>query len=908
MPGGHDAIVEHSADAPYTGAVGETCREIYDVPGSEGGTRVVSLVRTLNVRTDPQLKVRALSGLLHDVPGGQTLAAAFVYHDPQEQRFVLVIPAVLAHTAFEESAKLMLALAQDRTAPVPPYVRGFPTVIGVDALRQNLEEVTDVDGDELREASELDVERAHKLSQRERGLAEQEAGLIRLAEELTARQGKLDHSRAEFAVEVSAHEEREREWVEKLEQTRHEAEVVPPETADTAWQEVGALREEATVVAAVPDALMRNALRRNSDVSEVSSAEVRQQPPPLHRNDYSPSAAPPPLHRNDTHRTAKPPPLHPSSTARTGPPPLHPARTIEPPPLPVPDIAQPPPLHSTVGDDEVLPSETPPRMPQGDGDVSSVGSVRSPEVAPPASFFAHARGPMAMISDPDALWLYADVDHTECDAYLRASDMLLQCVVHNGYPIVLLTLTGGDERAQHVLRLPLDGRSPEDLLVLEGLAESYRARVAFYVDGEYVDTITVASLREGVARAVLDHIEDSTTMPGISAADAIAHVLATPPPVDNPDLPFGPARRQASSTVAVRAAVEQLASWMRPAKLREASLIYSVPTHVVEGAARRVLRSAKLYGVALPEELVEAAVEYGVVGDRAELVAAQLEAFKKHVDAGDNLGEDGTRDNWQKLFAQADAAGVEVEEGDAAPPASASAPAPEQVDSSDASDGDSEPPPASSANLKAQLHDPQTRMSAIAELAMRGHPSLVEPIFEVLESLTPGEVAAGVAALVSFGEHAAEPLQRGLDSPNLHLRHACALALGRLKLQRSIAPLLQILDTEPTNIWVEIARAMGDFGGFGVRSVVRAIPTASKPERLMLVLAHLANHGAAKDVETLENDTDDEVAMSARKAMARRSRLEWEDLAIREQRTLTDSSAAARFSQGFYAELSKVDN
>jgi len=903
MPGGHDAIVEHSAGAAYEGCAGQTRSEIFDLPDGEGDSRAVSLVCVLNVRTDPQLKVRALSGLLHDVPDGQTLAHPFVYHDPDERRFVLVVPPVLAHTAFEQSAKLLLDIAQDRTAPVPPYVRAFATVIGIDALRSNLEGVTDVDGDELRDATDAqDDSRTQKLDERERGLSEQEAGLIRMGEELTAREGKLDRSRADFVSEVAALEDREREWLEKLESVSHDAEVVPPENADTAWQEVGAVREEATVVAAAPEALMRSTARTlDRDVSEVTSAEVRQQPPPL-RTSPPHSGSPPPLRTSPPH-SGSPPPLHPERP-RTGPPPLHTTRVVDPPPLPAPDVGHaPPPLPAQVSDDEVSPSALPPPLPESGPHASPMGSTRSPEIEPPASFFDHARGRMAMVSDPDGLWLFADLDGAECDAYLRSADLLLQCVVHNGYPVVLLTLTGGDERDAHAVRLPLDGRSPDDLMVLEGLAESYRARVALYVGGGYVDTITVATLREGVARSVLDHVTESTTMPGISAVDAIAHVLSAPPPVDNPDLPFGPARRQASSTVTVRASVEQLASWMRPTKLREAQLVYSVPMHVVEGSARRVLRSAKLYGVALPGELIDAAIEYGVVADRAELAREQLAAFKKHVDSGDNLGEDGTRENWRQLFALADAAGVDVDDAEA----SAEPPAVTEPRRDDDDDG-SEPGPQSSADLKALLHDPERRMGAIAELAARGHPTLVAPIFEVLESMSPGEVSTGVAALVSFGEHAADPLQQGLDSPNLHLRHACALALGRLKLQRSIAPILQRLDTEPTNIWVEIARAMGDFGAFGVRSVVRSLPGASKPERLMVVMAHLANHGAAKDVETLENDTDQEVAMAARKAMARRSRLEWEDLAIRQQRTLTDSSPAARFSQGFYAELSKVDN
>jgi hypothetical protein len=40
--------------------------------------------------------------------------------------------------------------------------------------------------------------------------------------------------------------------------------------------------------------------------------------------------------------------------------------------------------------------------------------------------------------------------------------------------------------------------------------------------------------------------------------------------------------------------------------------------------------------------------------------------------------------------------------------------------------------------------------------------------------------------------------------------------------------------------------------------------------------------------------------------MAKRSKIEWEDLAVREQRSLGEAEPAAQLSQGFYAELAKV--
>ena len=76
----------------------------------------------------------------------------------------------------------------------------------------------------------------------------------------------------------------------------------------------------------------------------------------------------------------------------------------------------------------------------------------------------------------------------------------------------------------------------------------------------------------------------------------------------------------------------------------------------------------------------------------------------------------------------------------------------------------------------------------------------------------------------------------------------------------------------------------------------------------MVTMAHAANHGCAEDVEKLENNEETAVAMAARRAMARRSRLEWEDQAIREQRTLTDDSPTKRFSQSFFAEASKLES
>ena len=86
-------------------------------------------------------------------------------------------------------------------------------------------------------------------------------------------------------------------------------------------------------------------------------------------------------------------------------------------------------------------------------------------------------------------------------------------------------------------------------------------------------------------------------------------------------------------------------------------------------------------------------------------------------------------------------------------------------------------------------------------------------------------------------------------------------------------------------------------------AAVGALPTSDRRERLMVGLAHLANHGCAQELKSLENDPDSSVAMASRQALARCARMEAEDVAVRTQQPLRDNSPEARFSQVFFATL-----
>jgi hypothetical protein len=886
----HDAIPIREVDPPYVGQPGQTRFESVHLVNSDGSLRTLSVCRAVNTKTHPELKLRALAGLLHRLDDGRELALSFVYHDPDARKFALVLPAVLAHTELKEWSRLMAEVAEDTRHPVPRYVRDATTVVGAAALDQYaLAPVEEPDNEAIAaegngsDGSDRSADSEHErlLVQRERELAEQERALIRMAEGLTSREGdlnrlqdQLDTARVDLELREAEMADHRHDGLRSDREPRSRADRDSRVRADReprsrdsdagrnagSWTEVGVAAshdDDATVVTEMPhDAFVAN---------DGLSGGSRSQPPPL------------PLR---TSRTG-PPPL--PWRTRASPPPLSPRRDPE-------DVRR---LVTRASEPPPLPRHTP---------SGPIDKDPEPEVLPPAYFGGQRVGQMAIKLVADELWLFVHIEEERAAAFRRGVDLMLQYVEIEDYPVLVLSLVSQSQEP-HAIRLALDGHSEPDLRVLEHLSRSFRARVALYIGGLYCETLTVATLREGVAQAMADKLAElPKERTALSSADAMVRVLHAPPPLWNDDLPFGPARREASTTAAVLAAVEQLTSWLRPEKLAEATLTYCVPRNVIEATNRRVLRAAVVFGIALPDELLKLAVDYRTSSDEQSLVRDQIQAFKQRIEQGENdLGASATRKNWDKLFVLAAAREVVVD--DATRTLASAEQASVRPDATRAQRPLEALPPA---DLKARLLIEADRLEAIRELCVRGHASSIDLVLGVLDQVPIPELPRAIAYLLLFGEAAGDGLIAALSGANQALRQVAALALGRMKLRRALLPLLQQLEAEETPAYAEVARAFGDFGPASLRMLVRAIPGATRPDRLVLALAHLANHGSAKDVEKLENDPDSNIAHAARKAMAKRSRMEWEDLAVRGQRTLGDSDPAALLSQAFYAEVVKV--
>jgi hypothetical protein len=306
----------------------------------------------------------------------------------------------------------------------------------------------------------------------------------------------------------------------------------------------------------------------------------------------------------------------------------------------------------------------------------------------------------------------------------------------------------------------------------------------------------------------------------------------------------------------------------------------------------------------LPEELLPLAVEHRVARDVPGLVRAQLQSFRQRVERGENdLGGTATRKNWERLLALAEAHALEVDEATRNVASAQSAKPSPRLDPTRPTrplEG------LSPAELQTRIEQPEARLDAIRELSARAHAGGLQPVLEALPALSREELPVAVACLLAFGEAAGDGLISMLSASDPAQRQLAGLALGKLKLRRALLPLLQQLEVEEGDIQSELSRAVGEFGVSALRSLTSAVASSAHPDHFIAALAHVANHGGAREVEKLENSPEPSVAYAARKAMARRSRMEWEDLAVREQRTLGEGETAALLSQAFYAALTKV--
>ncbi len=331
--------------------------------------------------------------------------------------------------------------------------------------------------------------------------------------------------------------------------------------------------------------------------------------------------------------------------------------------------------------------------------------------------------------------------------------------------------------------------------------------------------------------------------------------------------------------------------WLEPE--REERLLYESSFPVVwwRRIKQRVMRAILEYGLWPSERLVEQLLAEGYATSRKDLVRHMMDKFIETVRSSSNdLDLPQEHENWNLLLEAARQAGVvvppEAEElaaetakrMDTAKMAAAAAETAGEPDSIplDESDleevsGDSEeegPHRPSLRDLDTEellehLSSKDTRVRAALVLCERRDPETVDALFDSVQKMTRSEVLQVLPLLVSFGAAAEPHFVRLLTSNKSFLRQGAALALGILRSSTALDALVDCLLSEPTGIWKEVARVLGEIGPGILVTLASRVPEANAEgrERIAYALAHLLV--ATRDTDLLRDYADGSGAMAA---------------------------------------------
>ncbi len=534
-------------------------------------------------------------------------------------------------------------------------------------------------------------------------------------------------------------------------------------------------------------------------------------------------------------------------------------------------------------------------------EVAPLGPRARGDVAPPDAFFDDPTVEMSARLGSEGVWLHARLGEGYEDAFQGDVELLVQYVAVDEVPVVLLTMVDPREPRPYVRRAALDPNDDDDRAILDAMREDFRVTVGLYSPvGRFERTREVAAQERRTNLAMI--LERASRAEGrLDPVTALERALAAPPPVQLRGPPFDAAPTATNAREAAQA-VASLSKWASPTKLDLALLALSIPRQHIDDAFRRILEDAVRYGVALPSNLVGRATTLGVSPEPGELVLQLVDAFRQTARLPDRggLGANGVVRNWEQLIALAselevslpsdahDAAWEDIRavRGEAAAPKEVPAEALRDMTSSD---------------IAAFLDHPRLRRASALELCRRGEPDQVAGVFAAVRKMPRDEVVEVAPRLIALGEVAADALIDGLTARKTFVRQAATLALGELKLRRAIGPLVHLLQTEPSEVWWEVARVLASFGPAALRPMQRAMkdPKGAE-ERFSYALAHLAA-AEPERVRALETDGHAKVRAIAVAAMTQRP------MAERHLGLLArggDDDGVHAFSRRFYAASS----
>ncbi|HUS69116.1 MAG TPA: CpXC domain-containing protein [Kofleriaceae bacterium] len=344
------------------------------------------------------------------------------------------------------------------------------------------------------------------------------------------------------------------------------------------------------------------------------------------------------------------------------------------------------------------------------------------------------------------------------------------------------------------------------------------------------------------------------------------------------------------------------------------------------------------------------AVSENLARSRKDLVVRLMRSFANLLsDPSHGLDEAAVRDNWDALRAEATALGV--------PPAEWSAPRSEPIvsesepvasgtigevtellpvleaaRSAEETEAEAAPRPARTAAraragsngrrgrtgsmagpvehmddaaLLRLLDHRERRMPAAIELARRGDSQLAGPVFAALDSMSRGEAGRVLGSAIGFGRSAEPHLLALLTSRKGFLRQGAALSLAVLHGETGREAICDLLLDEPTEIWREVARALGESGAAAVMPLVSRLGGKGDEarERVAWALAHIAARGGRRPIETVAAGRDAAAAGVARYALELADAAGTDHRLVRSEPPPRDQTVNRAFSRQFFAAM-----
>ncbi len=830
----------------YRGSIGKTQTSTMHVTGSRGEMVAAHVHTTVDAVSDPELVERlyadappkALNVVTTESGEQIRVAVPVVYHDPAAEVMVLVLADAHRHREIEERIRLLERMRAD-DAPIPPYAKEFGVVYGPAGLRTYLE----------RRANDA-LERS-RVSEADRELATRELALDRRGRDLEQRSAELERRAAELERRATELDRRAHEL------ERHSSEVIAAEAevelsrAELRRRSQPALEAEDVITSGdgiprAPDGETKPVPKQLDEIEASLQALVEMQTPDPDAHEHHTAID---LDEQTTGSSIIPPGCDPLTT-----------ETFE------------------------LTTASPAPA-AGAREASSIALDRDEGVR------------LTLVAGEQlARGLGGKLD-------VR---VLLHRTPH--YPLVTLVI--GPPAAlrltstTQIAVVPLDIAAERHRQVLATLARSFELVVDVMVRGRRMRQLKlVAPLADNVGyilRAADDHLRGlvSSGDEGRAQSFELARDLVLGAGYDllgaeHPDASEFRDDKLAQLETAqhLRRAIAMARRFARPSREDYLVCTRGFPLSRWRDLLRHVLDSAVSWGLWMGADLAQVAVSEGLARSRRDLVVRLDRAFaalKAHPTAYD-IDDEAAEDNVKALAEEAASLGMELPSQatnhDRAAASTTSGAEPRSVNGAFDSEHAAAvhgsigvTPPAGTPQHKtvdellADLEDRTRRVAAAVELCDRGDARAAGPVIASVEKLSRSEAVRVLGMCVKFGDAAVRPLMEGLRSSKSFLRHGSALALALLRTDDGTQAVIDLLLAEPTEIWREVARALGQTGTGGLMPLAsnygRLDPedAARLAERVAWAMAHIAVRGGRQAVEVMANGHS-VIAPVARKAL-----------------------------------------